>query len=60
MFQPDTITFNSRWLLIARYDGADYHGPVPWRIRLNPIRYRFTIWPGTPKHRTLNLWRLCR
>jgi len=54
MFQPYTITFNSKLLLISRYDGADYHGPVPRVIRFNPLRYSFTIWPGTPRYFTVN------
>lgn len=54
MYQPHTITFNCRWLLIERDDGADYHGPVPWRIRLNPLRYSLTIRPGRPGNKTFN------
>jgi len=54
MFQPHTITFNSRCLLISRHDGADYHGPVPLAVRINPLRYSLTFWPGTPRHLTLN------
>lgn len=54
MFCPHTITFNSRLLLISRFDGADYHGPVPLGIRINPLRYSLTLWPGTPRNRTIN------
>ena len=54
MFDPHTITFNSRYLLVSRFDGADYHGPVPLDIRLNPLRYALTIFPGEPRHFTIN------
>ena len=54
MFQPHTITFNRPWLLIERYDGADYDGPVPWRVRLNPLRYSLTTRPGRPGNKTFN------
>lgn len=54
MFQPHTITFNRRWLLISRYDGADYHGPVPIGIRINPLRYSLTFKPGRPGNKTIN------
>lgn len=54
MFDPSTITFNSRLLLVARFDGAEYYGNVPWSIRINPLRYSLTLWPGTLQHRTSN------
>lgn len=54
MHDPSTITFNSRWLLVSRYDGTDYHGPVPWRVLINPLRYSLTFRPGRPGYRTVN------
>jgi hypothetical protein len=54
MFQPYTITFNSRYLLVSRHDGADYHEPVPLGIRLNLLRYSLTIFPGEPRHSPKN------
>lgn len=54
MYQPHTMIFGSRLLSIWRFDGADYHSPVPLGIRLNLLRYSMTIFPGEPRHFTIN------
>lgn len=52
MYDPHSICLYKPPLVISRFDSADYHGPVPWRIRLNPLRYSITLFPGP------NRWKL--
>ena len=57
MYQPHSIVLNTRMLLVMRYDGRDYESSrdVPWSIALNPLRYSFTLWPATPRHKSLRM-----
>jgi tRNA(His) 5'-end guanylyltransferase len=49
MFDPEHIVFDSRLVVVVRNEGMDYldRSRVPWRVILNPRRYRLVIWPGT-------------
>ena len=53
MFSPETIVIYKPPLVVTRHDGADYYGPVPWCVRLNPLRYQITLFPG-PRRWTIN------
>ena len=53
MYDPSTVLIYKPPLVITRFDSADYHGPVPWSIRLNPLRYSITLFPG-PRRWTIN------
>jgi hypothetical protein len=43
MYEPSTVIVYKPPLVICRFESADYHGPVPWIIRLNPLRYSITF-----------------
>lgn len=45
MHCPHTvIAWRNSWVYIVRHDGADYRR-VPWRVRLNLLRYEIQIGP---------------
>jgi hypothetical protein len=54
MFCPQTIVFSSKPLMIVRHERSDYHCGTPWAEVLNPLRYSFTLWPGTERWTTFN------
>ena len=53
MNDPHSIIVYKPPLVISRFDSADYTSSVPWRIRLNPLRYTITLFPG-PKRWQFN------
>lgn len=46
------IAWRNAWVYIVRHDGADYKRGVPWRERINLLRYEVQI--KKPFHRTFN------
>ena len=54
MYDPNSVIVYRPPLVISRFDSADYHGPIPWSIRLNPLRYSVTLFPGGPNRLTIN------
>ena len=53
MFDPDRIVFNSRLLMVIRHEKTDRNGPAPLNEVLNLFRYSVTMWPGTPRWKTI-------
>lgn len=45
MFCPDRMIVNARWGYVSRFESYDFKRGerVPWRIRLNPLRYTIGI-----------------
>lgn len=43
MFDPSRFILDTRWGYVMRHEGADYYGPAPWRVRLNPLRLQIGI-----------------
>lgn len=55
MFCPETIVFNTRWLMLTRYEKTDYIGTrAPLGERFNILRYAITFRPGRPSNYTIN------
>lgn len=55
MFDHHRVAYDGGWFMFCRNEGADYGcSKAPLRVRLKPLRYSFTLFPGTERHRTLN------
>jgi len=54
MYDPSTVLIYKPPLVITRFESADYHGPVPWSVRLNPLRYSITFLRHDSRRFTIN------
>lgn len=53
MFDPRSIVLYRPPLVISRFDGTDTSDRPPLSVRLNPLRYSITLFPGQ-KRWTIN------
>lgn len=55
MFDPGTVAYNGRRLLIIRWESTDYGSrKAPLSERLNPLRYAVSFFPRTRWLMTIN------